>query len=94
MNDAAAAETLSYEDAIAELEGIIGTLEKGSLPLQEAMSAYERGSLLIARCQALLQETEQKITMLAGKGGSFEETPVAMTGEQGEADLFSATEPE
>ena len=37
---------LSFEQAMAELESLVKRLEEGRLPLEEAIQAFERGSLL------------------------------------------------
>ncbi len=65
---------LSYEQAIEELDTLIAKLERGSVPLNDAIAAYERGAKLIAHCNALLEATEAKITALTS-GGS--EVPFA-----------------
>jgi exodeoxyribonuclease VII small subunit len=55
---------LSYEAALAELDGIIARLERGDVELEAAISAYERGAALSRHCAQLLDRTEQKITQL------------------------------
>lgn len=57
--DAVAA--LPFEKAIAELEQIVGQLEKGSVPLEESIAIYERGEALKAHCEALLRKAEMRI---------------------------------
>ncbi|MEI8393851.1 MAG: exodeoxyribonuclease VII small subunit [Rhodospirillaceae bacterium] len=52
---------LSFEDALAELERIVRQLEEGRVKLDEAISAYERGTLLKRHCEAKLQEARAKI---------------------------------
>jgi exodeoxyribonuclease VII small subunit len=63
--------TLSFERALAELEGIVGRLESGAVPLEESVAMYERGEALKRRCEELLSQAEarvQKITLdAAGK---------------------------
>ncbi|HZP20525.1 MAG TPA: exodeoxyribonuclease VII small subunit [Bauldia sp.] len=53
--------TLTFEKALAELEQIVGRLERGDVPLAEAISIYERGEALKRRCEALLGEAEGRI---------------------------------
>ncbi|MFG1423950.1 exodeoxyribonuclease VII small subunit [Roseixanthobacter liquoris] len=53
--------TLSFEMALAELEGIVQRLERGDVPLEESIAIYERGELLKARCDALLKEAEARV---------------------------------
>ena len=65
---------LTYEQAFAELETIVETLENGQLPLEQALSLYERGQKLAQFCGALLDEAELKIRQLnpGGKPASEE----------------------
>lgn len=53
--------TLSFEDALAELEAIVRRLEEGSAKLDEAISAYERGIALKRHCEAKLQEAQSRV---------------------------------
>ncbi len=53
--------TLSFEDALAELEGIVKDLETGKGRLEEAVTAYERGAALRRHCEAKLAEAEAKV---------------------------------
>jgi len=52
---------LSFEDALAELEGIVRGLEGGKQKLEEAITAYERGSLLRRHCEAKLAQAEARV---------------------------------
>ena len=56
----------TFEEALAELQKLVGELEGGKLPLSESLSVYERAIALSTRCTKLLEEAEQKITLLAG----------------------------
>lgn len=60
-------EELNYEEALAELEGIVDTLESEQNPLEEAMKLFERGQALVTRCSALLEAAELKVQKLAGE---------------------------
>lgn len=59
-------EELTYEEAFAELEAIVGALEGEQNPLDEAMSLFERGQALVARCSELLEGAELKVRELSG----------------------------
>lgn len=64
MNDGAATgeiATLPFERALAELEEIVGQLERGSVPLDESIRIYERGEALKKHCEALLRNAEMRI---------------------------------
>lgn len=54
-------ERLSYEDAFAQLEAILGRLEGGELPLEEALQLYEQGAALAAFCTRKLEEAELRV---------------------------------
>lgn len=56
-----AIEALSFEDALTELEQIVGKLEGGQAPLQESIDIYERGGMLKAHCESLLRKAEARI---------------------------------
>ncbi|MFS8038641.1 exodeoxyribonuclease VII small subunit [Xanthobacter sp. AM11] len=58
---AAGVEKLSFEEALAELEAIVSSLEKGNVPLAESIAIYERGEALKARCEALLKAAEARV---------------------------------
>ncbi|MGH7119144.1 MAG: exodeoxyribonuclease VII small subunit [Acetobacteraceae bacterium] len=55
---------LSFEEALAELERIVRGLEGGQLKLEEAIGAYERGSLLRRHCEAKLAEAEARVAAI------------------------------
>lgn len=55
---------LTYEQAFAELETIVETLENGQQPLEQALKLYERGQALAQFCGKLLDEAELKIKQL------------------------------
>jgi exodeoxyribonuclease VII small subunit len=69
--------TLSFEDALAELERIVKGLEGGQQKLDAAINAYERGTLLRRHCEARLAEAEQRVQMIvAGADGALTLKPV------------------
>jgi exodeoxyribonuclease VII small subunit len=57
--------SLPFEAAIAELEAIVGQLEKGSVALEESIQLYERGERLKAHCEKLLKNAEMRIEKIA-----------------------------
>jgi len=68
---------LTYEAALAELDTLITKLEGGSIPLEEAIGAYERGAVLAQHCAALLERTEQRVNQLVvGADGGIGERPL------------------
>ncbi|HEY1998552.1 exodeoxyribonuclease VII small subunit [Paraburkholderia sp.] len=57
----------NYEAALAELEGLVGRMEGGSLSLEESLSAYRRGAALVTFCQQQLEKVEQQVRVLDGE---------------------------
>ena len=67
-------EDLTYEEALAELEGIVEVLEGEQSQLEEAIKLFERGQALAARCCVLLEAAQLKVKQVAGDDVSaFEE---------------------
>jgi len=60
-------EGLSYEQALAELEKIVTSLEVNKLSLDETMSLYERGQALTRHCVDLLDKAELRVKQLSGE---------------------------
>ncbi len=60
-------ESLSYEQAMAEMEGIIQKMEGEQLTLEEALALFERGQALAKRCADLLNQAELKVRQLTGQ---------------------------
>jgi len=59
---------MSFEDALRELEQVVGKLERGEVPLDESIALYERGALLKGRCETKLKEAEEKVAKLTLDG--------------------------
>jgi exodeoxyribonuclease VII small subunit len=57
---------LTFEQALAELEKIVASLEAEQNPLDQAMQYYERGQALIVRCSELLEAAQLKVQKLSG----------------------------
>ena len=52
---------MSFEEGLSELDSIVGDLEQGSSKLDDAITAYERGTLLKQHCEAKLQEAKERV---------------------------------
>ena len=52
---------LSFEEALAELEAIVASLEQGKASLDSAISSYERGAALKQHCEAKLRAAREKV---------------------------------
>jgi exodeoxyribonuclease VII small subunit len=60
---------LDFESAMRDLEELVDRLERGDLPLEESLAAFERGIMLTRSCQSALKEAEQKVEILLKKSG-------------------------
>jgi exodeoxyribonuclease VII small subunit len=64
MTDAAASpdiSAMSFEQALAELEKIVATLESGQAPLEQSIALYERGAALKALCEKRLEAARLRV---------------------------------
>ena len=57
-------EKMTFEQAMSELERVVGQLERGDVPLDQSIALYERGALLKKRCEAKLKEAEEKVATI------------------------------
>lgn len=53
-----------FEQALAELESLVARLERGDLPLDEALKTFERGVELTRHCQGSLKVAQQRVEIL------------------------------
>ncbi len=63
--DPAAHAPFDFEAAMAELEAVVARLESGDVPLEEALTTFERGVALTRACQSALAIAEQKVEKLS-----------------------------
>lgn len=61
---------ITFEAAVSELETIVSQMENNQLPLQDALAAFKRGTLLLQHCQKTLADVEQQVRIL-GEDGSL-----------------------
>jgi exodeoxyribonuclease VII small subunit len=59
--------TPDFEQALEDLEATVERLERGELPLEEALKQFERGIGLARSCQVALKQAEQKVEILLQK---------------------------
>jgi exodeoxyribonuclease VII small subunit len=57
-------ESLTYEQAFAELERVVATLEDGQASLDESVELFQRGQALAKHCANLLEQARLKVTVL------------------------------
>jgi exodeoxyribonuclease VII small subunit len=66
----------NLEEALTELEAIVERMEKGELTLEQSLAQFERGVTLARQCQEALKQAEQKVEMLASRGGTDQAEPL------------------
>ena len=64
-----------FEGSLKRLEALVTEMEKGDLPIEEALKAFEEGIGLTRECQKILQDAEQKVVLLTEKAGQVTEQP-------------------
>jgi exodeoxyribonuclease VII small subunit len=57
-------ETVSFEEAFAQLEAAVAALQDGHMPLERALHYYEEGVRLAGHCSELLQKAELRVQQL------------------------------
>ena len=80
-----AVETLTFDEALAELQRTVAELETGGQPLETALALYERGVALQARCERLLGDAELRVQQLVARAGGALETREVQVDEASEA---------
>lgn len=64
---------VSFEEAIAQLEGIVEAMESDELPLETLLAKFEEGAKLAKFCQDKLAEAEVRVkTLERSVEGAFE----------------------
>ncbi|MCU0465833.1 MAG: exodeoxyribonuclease VII small subunit [Anaerolineae bacterium] len=58
--------SMAFEQAFSALQEAVTRLESGEMTLEESVALYERGRLLAARCQALLDAAELRVRQVSG----------------------------
>jgi exodeoxyribonuclease VII small subunit len=70
-------EDLAFDDALAELQRVVGELEAGGLPLERSLELFERGVALQRHCEKLLTAAELRVQQLVARaGGALEAVEV------------------
>jgi exodeoxyribonuclease VII small subunit len=54
----------TYEEALAELERMVGTMESGQMPLDRLLESYRRGAELLAFCRDRLEAVDAQVKVL------------------------------
>ncbi|MDD5698991.1 MAG: exodeoxyribonuclease VII small subunit [Victivallaceae bacterium] len=61
---------LTFEQALAELEKLVETMERGELPLDDMIGYFEKGTILAKLCRQKLSRLEKKIEVLVKDDGN------------------------
>lgn len=84
------ADSLSFEEALANIEEIVDSMEGEQLPLEDLVTQYEKGSVLLKHCESVLSSARKRIELitLANREESRQETaqtsPSSTSSENGE----------
>jgi exodeoxyribonuclease VII small subunit len=70
-----AEDTLSFEQIIERLSGVVAQLENGELPLEQALATFEQGVALSRMGSKRLDEAERRIELLLRDGPGVETRP-------------------
>ena len=76
---------IDFEKSLAELESLVQRLERGDVPLDEALRTFERGVALTRQCQARLQAAQQKVEILLKRSGEPRVQPFEGPGDESAA---------
>ena len=73
-----------FEECLQKLESIVDQLEKGNLPLEQALKLFEQGVELSNSCRKELEEAEGRVEVLLKQNGKLQAEPFESTAERGE----------
>lgn len=54
----------AFEESLKKLQAIVEKMERGDLPLEDAVESYTEGMKLAQACQQKLEEAEARVRML------------------------------
>ncbi len=62
---------LSYEEGLKQLEELLAKVESGELPLEQAVTAYEKGMKLLKHLKQLLSGAEARLKLIKEEQGEI-----------------------
>jgi len=65
----------NFEECLSRLEAIVSELEKGDVPLENALKLFEEGMQLSGSCRKDLEEAEGKVEILLKQNGKLQPEP-------------------
>ena len=76
-----------FEECLQKLESIVDELEKGNLPLEQALKLFEQGVELSNACRKELEDAEGRVEILLKQNGKLQAEPFEATAERATADV-------
>lgn len=74
-----------FEDSLERLEKIVEDLEKGNVPLEQALKLFEEGMQLSTACRTELEQAEGKVEVLLKQNGKLQPEPYESAQEKAKA---------
>jgi exodeoxyribonuclease VII small subunit len=74
---------LSFEEAMDQLEQLVGKLENGDVPLEKAIDLFQEGMKLSQLCSQKLEQIERKIEILVEENGALHKKPFFSGNDEG-----------
>jgi exodeoxyribonuclease VII small subunit len=70
-----------FEDCLQRLEEVVNQLERGEVPLEQALKLFEEGVQLSNSCRKELEEAEGKVEILLKQNGKIQAEPFEISAE-------------
>ncbi len=74
-----------FEECLQRLESVVQQLERGDLPLEQALKLFEEGVGLSDSCRRELEEAEGKVEILLKQNGRLQPEPFVNTADRPES---------
>ena len=65
-----------FEDKLKELENLVSELEKGDVPLDDAIEKYTSAMKLAKECSEKLKNAEENVNKILTENGTLEDVKV------------------
>jgi exodeoxyribonuclease VII small subunit len=70
-----------FEECLQRLEEVVNQLERGEVPLEQALKLFEEGVQLSGSCRKELEEAEGKVEILLKQNGKLQAEPFEISAE-------------
>lgn len=70
-----------FEECLQRLEEVVNQLERGDVPLEQALKLFEEGVQLSNGCRKELEEAEGKVEILLKQNGKLQAEPFDISAE-------------